>query len=113
MFQSIAVWMLIATMLIQPLSVSGLTLNTVSKVLTGTANKDIILSGPSSGIAMLQGDEALQQLKKDTIKSLNQDLLYQVSDFELSGPVGVILTFSENALISAYTNTNQKQTYQE
>ena len=113
MFQSIAVWMLIATMLIQPLSVSGLTLNTVSKVLTGTANKDIILSGPSSGIAMLQGDEALQQLKKDTIKSLNQDLLYQVSDFELSGPVGVILTFSENALISAYTSTNQKQTYQE
>ena len=102
--RTLAIWVLIAAMLIQPLSVSGLTLRGAAELLGGSSNPGGILSGPSSGIGMLQGDKATLQLKKELIKSLNQDLLYKVSELELSGRVGVILTFvigSDARLITA------------
>ena len=111
--RTLAIWVLIAAMLIQPLSVSGLTLRGAAELLGGSSNPGGILSGPSSGIGMLQGDKATLQLKKELIKSLNQDLLYKVSELELSGRVGVILTFSESALITDYASTAKNQTYQE
>lgn len=113
MCRTLAIWMLIAAMLIQPLSVTGLTMSGAAELIVGGTAQDTILSGPSSGIGMLQGDDALLQLKKDMIKSLNQDLVYQVSELELSGRVGVILTFSDKALISSYASTARNQTYQE
>ena len=111
---SVAAWVLIVAMLTQMLSVGVLAQSPVSlpDILGGTSGSNKLnLSGPASGIAQLQGDEALQQLKKDFVKNLNQDLLYQVKDFELSGEVGVILTFSDNALVQKYTENGSKGTY--
>ena len=58
-----------------------------------------------SGVGNLTSDEITAQLKKDLIKSFNQDLVKKVSDYEMSGPVNVIITFSENSVISAYTDS--------
>ena len=109
-----AAWILIVALLTQTLSVGVFAQSpvTLPDILGGSSNtNNTILSGPSSGIAQLQGDEALQQLKKDFVKNLNQDLLYKVEEFELSGEVGVILTFSENALVQNYTDSGSKGTY--
>lgn len=111
---SVAAWVLIVAMLSQMLSVgvfaqSPVTLPDILGSTSGT-NK-LNLSGPASGIAQLQGDAVLQQFKQGLVQSLNQDLLYQVKDFELTGEVGVILTFSEDALVQRYTNEGSKGTY--
>ena len=71
------------------------------------------LSGSSTGIGKFDSDETIAQLKKDFLKSLNQDLLYKIEDYELTGEVGVILTFSENSLIAEYENTVTTDSYAE
>ena len=113
---SVAAWVLIVAMLTQMLSVGVFAQSSISlpDILGSTSGSNKLnLSGPASGIAQLQGDAALQQFKQEMVKSLNQDLLYQVKDFELSGEVGVILTFSDNALVQRYTNEGSKGTYAE
>ena len=59
-----------------------------------------------SGIANLNADEVAEQLKDDFIKSLNKDLVQKIDDYELTGHVEVIITFSDDSLISAYTSSN-------
>ena len=68
--------------------------------------------GLSSGIGRWDGDAAYDQLKKDLLKSINEDLLMKVEDLEMKGEVGVILTFSDNALINAYSKANTNKTYE-
>ena len=110
---SLAAWILVVSLMIQPLSVCGLSFSGVTNVITGSNGNGNIISGTSTGIGMLQTDATIAQLKKDLLKYLNQDLLYKVDDMELTGKVGVILTFSENALISDYASKTTDQTYQE
>ena len=68
-----------------------------------------------SGIVKLDVDEVTAQLKKDFIKSLNQELVKKVSDYELKGSVGLIITFSDDSLVSAYTRSGygKVMTYEE
>ncbi len=68
-----------------------------------------------SGIVKLDKDDITAKLKKDLIKSLNKNLVKKVSDCELRGPVGLIITFSEDSLISAYTRSGYANvmTYEE
>ena len=68
-----------------------------------------------SGITKLDVDEVTAQLKKDLISSLNQELVKKVSDYELKGSVGLIITFSDDSLVSAYTRSGYKNvmTYEE
>ena len=68
-----------------------------------------------SGIVKLDVDEVTAQLKKDFIKSLNQELVKKVSDYELKGSVGLIITFSDDSLVSAYTRSGygNVMTYEE
>lgn len=110
---SVAAWVLIVAMLTQMLSVGVFAQSPINlpNFLGGISNNKTTLAGPANGIAQLKDDDLLQQMKKDFVKYLNKDLLYQVENFELTGEVGVILTFSENALIQNYTNNGSKGTY--
>ena len=108
---SIAAWILVVSLMMQSLSVACFAVPGVGVLPGGSKNDDLILSGPSSGISWLNGDKAMQQLKEDLLKSLNQDLLYKVEDHELTGDVGVILTFSEDSLIGDYVEAGSNGTY--
>ena len=68
-----------------------------------------------SGIVKLDVDEVTAQLKKDLIKTLNQELVKKVSDYELQGTVGLIITFSDDSLVDAYTRSGYANvmTYEE
>ncbi len=68
-----------------------------------------------SGIAKLDVDEVTAKLKKDLIKSLNRNLVKKVSDYELRGTVGLIITFSDDSLVAAYARSNyaSKMTYEQ
>ncbi len=68
-----------------------------------------------SGIAKLDKDEITAQLKKDFIKSLNKNLVKKITEHELRGPVGLIITFSDDSLVSAYTRSEyaKKMTYEQ
>ena len=71
------------------------------------------ISGNSSGIGKFDTDATIEQLKKDFLKSINQDLLMKIEDYELTGEVGVILTFSDDSLIAEYEESNVKESYNE
>ncbi len=62
-------------------------------------------SSKPSGITKLEVDELTAQLKKDLISSFNSDLVKKVSDYELKGSVGLIITFSDDSLVAAYTRS--------
>ncbi len=61
-------------------------------------------SGIKNGIGKFDSDEAIAQLKKELLSSINRDLLAKVEDYELKGDVQVIITFSDDSLISAYNS---------
>jgi subtilisin family serine protease len=83
--------------------------------LTGTGSLSGLtnLSGVVSGIGKYEDDALLAQIKKDLINSMNQDLVTRVEELEMTGEVGIILSFSDNSLISAYTESGTKKTYEE
>ncbi len=96
--RKIGIWCLMLAMLLQPLAlcISGLDLG-----------GGVSLPGQKAEITDkskldIYSDEVIAALKKDFMKSLNQDLVQKVSDYELTGEVNVIITFSENSLISSY-----------
>ena len=68
-----------------------------------------------SGIVKLDTDELTAQLKKDLIKTLNKELVKKVSDYQLKGSVGLIITFSDDSLVDAYSRSGYANvmTYEE
>ena len=71
-------------------------------------------SSSVSGIGNFKSDAVIQQLRKDFLGSLNQNLVHRIEDYELKGEVGVIITFSDNSLIEQYKNSvSNKMTYSE
>ena len=66
-------------------------------------------SGIVNGIGKFDSDETIKALKKDLIASLNKDLIQQVEDYELRGEVSVIITFSEDSLITKYTGSKESK----
>ena len=66
-------------------------------------------SGIVNGIGKFDSDETIKELKKSLIASLNQDLIQKVEDYELRGEVSVIITFSEDSLITKYTGSNESK----
>ena len=78
-------------------------------------DKESVSSPNPSGIARLDQDDVIAQLKKDLVKSFNKDLVKKVSDYELRGNVGLIITFSDDSLVSAYTRSEyaKQMTYEQ
>ena len=111
---SLTTWLLLIALLMQslPLTVAAAWLPTSDNSgLSG--NSSGILNGISSSIGKLESDEAIAQLKKDLISSLNMDLVKKIEDQELKGPVGVILSFSDNSLVTAYNKSTTNKTLTE
>ncbi len=77
--------------------------------------KDSSASVTPSGIAKLDVDEVTAQLKKDFFKSMNKNLVKKISDYELRGTVGLIITFSEDSLVAAYARSEyaKQMTYEQ
>ena len=111
---AIAAWILVVSMLMQTLALCGFAQTGVTDLLGNTTGKlNSGLNGVSSSIATLNNPEALAALKQELLKDINKDLLYQVAEQQLTGEVGVILTFSGNDLVSNYTSSNYEMTFEE
>lgn len=50
----------------------------------------------------------IEDLRKDMAKQLNKDLVKEVADYRLSGPVNVIITLSEDSAVSLYNERGSK-----
>ena len=116
--KKLAVLLTLAALLVQALafSVAATADNVHSYIQKGTVGKDSFGNSSSSagGIGNFNSDEVIQQLKKDFLKTLNEDLVHKIEDYELKGEVGVILTFSDNSLIDEYTkSSSDKMTFSE
>ena len=109
---SLTTWVLLIALMVQylPLSVSA-AYGGLSGLgsLTGSTN----LSGVVSGIGKFEDDAIISQIKKELLNSINQDLLMRVEELGMTGEAEVILTFSDNSLISAYTAANTNKTFEE
>lgn len=97
----------------------ALLIQTFSVLCFAAANDDSFTSpsapsisdeGIKNGIGKFDSDEAIARLKKELLASLNQDLLSKVEDYELKGDVQVIITFSDNSLISTYADSSLSRT---
>ena len=62
-------------------------------------------AGIVNGIGSFDSDETIKALKKNLIASLNKDLIQKVEDLELRGEVSVIISFSDDSLITKYSNS--------
>ncbi len=101
-------WLLLIALLMQSLSMTIFAAKG-----TGTLFRDSVSESIQNNIGNFDSDETIAQLKKDFLKSVNQDLLHKIEDYELTGSVGVILTFSDNSLISSYPGVASGITYEE
>lgn len=68
-----------------------------------------------SGIVNINDQKLINEMKQDFLKSLRTDIVKRIEDYELSGPAGLIITFSDDSLISAYTDSKyaDKMSYNE
>ena len=64
----------------------------------------------TSGIGNLNQGEITEQLRNEIIASMNENLVKRIEDNEMSGPVGLIITFSDDSIISTYTNSKYSKT---
>jgi len=104
--KKIIVWTLLVSMLIQALSVGAMAAPIFSVFDSGSTN-----SGSSSvdGIGRIEDEEMIAQLKKDYLNFIKEDLLMKVEDYELTGEVDVVLTFSENSIIENYLASSESK----
>ncbi len=69
--------------------------------------------GIQNNLGGFDSDATIAQLKKDFLNSINKDLLMKIEDYELTGEVGLIISFSDNSLVSAFSNTSTGMTFEE
>ena len=62
-------------------------------------------SGTSNnGSLSINTDEITEAMRGDFLKSVREDLIMKIDDYELSGSVGLIITFSDDSLLSVYSS---------
>ncbi len=76
----------------------------------GTKTSDPSTSATTGVSQWINEEKILDSLKDDLIASMNQDLVKQVKDYELSGPVNVIISFSDDSLVGNYNASNSNLT---
>ena len=96
---------LFIALLLQIVSVCCFAMGGIGGSLGGSSNG----SGIINGISGFDSDATIKELKKSLISSLNKDLLQKVEDYELRGEVSVIISFSEDSLITDYTSSSVSQ----
>lgn len=104
LFTRAAAMLLVIVLLLQMLAVGSAAAIWGNAPVTGaTDDKTSAPVYSIDGIGDLTSDEAIAALKRDLIKSFNRDLISRIDEYSLTGPVGVILTFSDDSLISTYS----------
>ncbi len=80
------------------------------------ANSGSISGNSSNGGAIVNGigginsDEIISSLRKDFLGTVNEDLLMRIDEYDLSGPVSIIITFTDNSLVDAYNQSGLQST---
>lgn len=69
---------------------------------SATSGEIVNNAGTDSSNVVFDKNKAIADLKEDLIKSINQDLIKQIDDYNLSGAVNAIITFSEDSLVNEY-----------
>ena len=101
-------FVLVLVLLLQSLAIST---SAVAQEIELNSGNSVSKPGFStSGIANLNQGELTEQLRNEIIASMNENLVKRIEDNELSGPVGLIITFSDNSVISAYSNSKYAKT---
>lgn len=111
LLKKLSAWVLLVAMTVQILSVNVLASGNTSLGWLG----DLFgfeSSGSPSGISKFDQDQTISDLKQDFLASIKKELLHKVDDYELSGEVGVILTFTEQSLTESYVTSKLANTLQ-
>ena len=110
MMKRVGAFALLAALLLQSfaLSISALFTNQGSSLGNngfGSNDKGIV-----NGIGNIDRDEIIASLKKDFLGTIKENLLMRIDEYDLTGPVDVIITFTENSLIELYNQSAEKNT---
>ena len=68
-----------------------------------------------NGFGNINSDEIIESLRKDFLGTINENLLMRIDEYELSGPVDIIITFTDDSLVERYNQSAEKNimTYSE
>ena len=108
-FASVTAWVLLIAMLLQVMPLT--TFAAFGGNLSSGSSTSGIVNGSASGIGDLDGNGATAQLKKEMLSKVRDELLMKIEDYELTGEVDVILTFSDASLLSDFTEKDYNGTY--
>ncbi|MBQ9132295.1 MAG: hypothetical protein IJX62_07485, partial [Clostridia bacterium] len=106
-----ATWALVLVMLMQSMALGCFA---IAEDLIGLMGAGGSKGGLSlNGIGSFESDETIARLKEELNQYINKDLLQRVEDYQLKGEVGVIITFTEDSLITSYAKQKTDMTYEE
>ena len=108
-FASVTAWVLLIAMLLQMMPLTAFA--AFGGSYSAGSNSGIV-NGSASGIGKLEGN-ATGQLKKELLSKVREELLMKIEDYELTGEVDVILTFSDKSLLTDFTGKNYDGTYED
>ena len=108
MMRRVWAFALLAALLLQSfaLSISAIFTNVGS--ILGNNGTGSNVSGIVNGVGGINSDEIIASLRKDFLGTINENLLMRIDEYELSGPVDVIITFTENSLVERYNQSVDK-----
>ena len=106
--------MLLAVAMLLQVAVIGVAASSQAGYLPGTGSGSS-LSGSAGAIGKLENDLLAEQMREEILASIKKDLLQRVEDYEMTGHVGVILTFTDQSIIGSYSSSKyaNKMTYGE
>ena len=112
MIRRVGAFALLVTLLLQSfaLSISALFTNVGSIFGDNGSGSNSNGNAIVNGIGGIDRDEIIESLRKDFFSTINENLLMKIDEYELSGPVDVIVTFTDNSLIDRYNQSAEKNT---
>jgi len=106
----ILAWIMLVAMLVEMFAFSCSAIVGGAFDFSGTGSGGDKVTG---GINNFDSEEVIAQLKKDFLKSVNENLVRRIDEYKLTGEVGVILTFSDGSLMELYNASDKKMTFAE
>ena len=85
----------------------------VQEITLATGDLDELAGKPTysiNGVGGLSDSQITDELRNDIIKSFNKELVKKVDEYALTGSVRVIITFSDDSVVSAYTDSDYSKT---
>ena len=112
MMRRVWAFALLAALLLQSfaLSISAVFTNVSSILGDNGSNSGSTVSGIVNGVGGINSDEIIASLRKDFLNTINENLLMRIDEYDLSGPVDVIITFTENSLVERYNQSVDRNT---